>query len=419
MSKAALGSGRSALGLMVGQTASLTASIPSRAPSAERPEPRRQPLPPLPAAFWAAGELGKRRKGPPEILFAQVREDAAVEVAALAACERPEAAFCIGSGGCTAFSLLTGGLARLDVVDINPAQVYLLELKKAAFEQLSYPEMLRAMTADARSDYPALRPHLTPAASAFWDARQPLLSGGLNQCGIVERKLLRVTRFFLPLQVGRRRVEEMFRQTDLDAQRAFYRAYWDTWRWKSAFRLGLSRPGLRLVYGKPFVERAPVEFWRLMKRQVDATFLDFPIGENSYLWQTFLGRYPPGEEGLPIYLRRKYHAEVQAGMARVVLTCSDAAGFLEAQAPASIGFYALSNILEITTPEYTARLVAAILKTAKPGAVVCVRSIFPPGPDDLGCGPGPLRLDVALTERLARSDRSFFCRFLRVLRVDR
>jgi S-adenosylmethionine-diacylglycerol 3-amino-3-carboxypropyl transferase len=368
-------------------------------------------------ALWAAGDLGKQRKGPPEIVFAQVREDAAVEVAALATCEPPKVAFCIGSGGCTAFSLLTGGLARLHVVDLNPAQLDLLELKKAALTGLPYPEMLRCMTVDARPDYPALRPRLTPEASAFWDARPWQLALGLNQCGRIERGLKRAMRLCLPLLLGRRRIEAMFLQMDLAAQRAFYRTCWDTWRWRCVFRWALSRPVLRLFYGKPFVDRLPAEFPRLMKRQIDAAFLEFPIAENGYLWQTFLGRYPPGENGLPIYLRRAHHAAVQAGLAHTSLECSDAAGWLEAQAPASIGFYALSNILEVTTPAYAARLMDAILKTAKPGAVVCVRSIFPPGREEL-CGPhAALTPDLALSEALARSDRSLFCRFIRVLRV--
>src|SRR5262249_40898630 len=149
-------------------------------------------------AIWAAGRLGKKRRGPPEVVFAQVHEDAAVEVAALATRERPETGFCIGSGGCTAFSLLTGGLSELSVVDINPAQVYLLELKKAAFERLPYPDMLRCMTADARPDYPVLRPLLTWEATAFWDGRSHLLSLGLNQCGIAERTLNRMMRTIFP-----------------------------------------------------------------------------------------------------------------------------------------------------------------------------------------------------------------------------
>lgn len=369
-------------------------------------------------AIWAAGRLGKKRSGSPEVIFAQVHEDAAVEVAALAGREPPEVAFCIGSGGCTAFSLLTGGLSQLSVVDINPAQIYLLELKKAALEHLPYSEMLGCMTSNARAAYPALRPSLSPHASTFWDRREQLLALGLNQCGIIERGLKRIMRL-LPLLVGRRCIDAMFGQTDLAAQQSFYRAHWDNYRWKRVFRWALSRPALRLFYGRQFVERVPADFSLLIKERIDAAFLNFPIGENGYLWQTFRSRYPPGGHGLPIYLRREHHGQVTAGLARAHLSIGDAAAFLEEQPSASIGFFALSNILEVAAPEYAGRLVEAIGRAAKPGAVVCLRSIFPPAPDLLGRCRERLTLDGALSEELARIDRSLFCKFIQVYRVDR
>jgi S-adenosylmethionine-diacylglycerol 3-amino-3-carboxypropyl transferase len=380
--------------------------------------PRRRP-PTEVTELWAAGRLGKRAGGPPEIIFGQVREDAAVEVAAFALREPPEAAFCIGSGGCTAFSLLIGAPETLHVVDINPAQVHLLELKKAAFERLPYPDMLRCMTADARPAFPALRPFLTPEAGAFWDQRGALLALGLNQCGIVDRKLRQALRLFLPLLLGRRRIEAVFASSDLSTQRRLYQAYWDNWRWRAIFRWALSRPVLRLVYGQKLVERVPAGFPRLMKQRIDAAFLDSPLRENGYLWQTFLERYPPCEAGLPLYLQKEHHSLVSTGMTRVTLAHGDAAAWLAQQPPASIGFFALSNILEVTTPEYTAGLVQAILKAAKPEAVVCTRSIFPPRADDLCRYQGRLTRDDELSEKLMQLDRSLFCRFIQVFRVNR
>ncbi len=370
-----------------------------------------------PVALWAAGHLGKKQGAVPEVVFAQVREDAAVEVAALASREPREVAFCIGSGGCTAFSLLTGDLRKLYVVDVNPAQVYLLELKQAAFARLSYDAMLESMTADARSSYPLLRPHLTPAARAFWEERQHLLARGLNQCGIIERKLMRGIRLFLPLVLGRRRFETFFEQTDLEAQRRFYRQEWDNWRWRSALRWALSRPVLRFVYGGSFVDRIPDGFSRLVRQRVDAVLTSFPIQENGYVWQTFRGSDPPREHGLPISMRREQFEKIRSGLAQLEVTSADAARWLEARPSASIGFFALSNILEVTTPDYTVRLLEAVCHAAKPGALVCLRSLFPPAPDELGQFGEKLALDAALSARLESMDRSLFCKFIRVLRV--
>jgi S-adenosylmethionine:diacylglycerol 3-amino-3-carboxypropyl transferase len=103
----------------------------------------------------------------------------------------------------------------------------------------------------------------------------------------------------------------------------------------------------------------------------------------------------------------------------VRLATGDAAAWLEEQPPASIGFFALSNILEVATPEYAARLMQAVYHSAKPGAVVCMRSIFPPAADDLRCCQEQFAPDTALSEELARWDRSLFCQFIQVLRVNR
>src|SRR5688572_13028352 len=85
---------------------------------------------------FGEGALGKKSgrqpgasAGPPRLLFAQVREDAAVEAGLLREVDGPARLFAIGSGGCTAFSLLAAKPeAALYAVDINPAQIYLMEL---------------------------------------------------------------------------------------------------------------------------------------------------------------------------------------------------------------------------------------------------------------------------------------------------
>jgi S-adenosylmethionine-diacylglycerol 3-amino-3-carboxypropyl transferase len=224
-------------------------------------------------------------------------------------------------------------------------------------------------------------------------------------------------RLGLPLLQGRRRIEALFRETDLAAQRQRYRREWDTWRWRLAFRVGLSRPALRRVYGRAFLERMPADLASLMKEQVDAAFLGSPLAENGFLWQTFLGRYPEREQGLPLYLRREHHEAVRAGAARVTFACSDAAAWLSAQPPAAIGFFALSNILETAPRADAIRLGEAVLHAAKPGAIVCLRSILPPGEENLHQLCPGLAPDAALAAKVAQLDRSPFCRFVQIFRV--
>jgi len=200
-------------------------------------------------SVWAAGGLGRRTRGGPEVVFAQVREDVGVETALFARCAAPATAFCIAAGGCTAFSLLTAGAALVHAVDINPAQVHLVELKQAVLGSFSYAEVLRCLTGDPRA------------------------------------------------------------------------------------------------------------------------------------------------------------------------RCPRARGRLAQQPSQSIGFFALSNVLEVMSDDYAERLAHTIRHSATPGALVCLRGIFPPDPETFRAFSEGFVSEPKLAAALSQTDRSPFCRFLRVLRV--
>lgn len=345
------------------------------------------------------------------VLFGQVREDARVEVELLRTrLQRSpgEAAFCIGSGGCTSLALLACAPQKLCVVDVNPAQIFLIELKRAAFAHLSRREMLDAMQRDARPYLPILRSYLSDGARDFWDARQKTLAHGCNGCGVADRGLRLVARL-LPMVQGRR-TRTMFGFRDLAQQRRYYEMQWDNALWRAAFALALSRPVLRLAFGR-LANHAPRGFPALMKARVDACFTDFPIRENPYLWQTFRARYSPDARGLPPFLRADAHNAIVANLPRMELHAIDALRWLEAT-PGKFGFFALSNILEVSTREFGSRLLEAVAHASLPGAIVCLRAIFP-----AQLPPSVLVADETLSAPARQLDRSPFCREIRVLRA--
>lgn len=67
----------------------------------------------------------------PEIYFSQIREDSIVE-RQITATYQPNRIVVIGSGGCTALSILNDHVDVVYCIDINPAQCALIELKKVA-----------------------------------------------------------------------------------------------------------------------------------------------------------------------------------------------------------------------------------------------------------------------------------------------
>lgn len=201
--------------------------------------------PPVNEDLWAGGNLGKTGRAP-EVVFSQVHEDASVELELLRGPARPGArVFCIASAGDTALALLAArpSPARVEAVDIYPAQLHMVELKAAALARLEGRALLDALEADGSGAYPALRPSLQPAAAAFWDARISRLAEGINNCGLVDRALRRAAAVFR-LAAGRRRMEAVLGAATPEEQRRAYERNWDTALWRTAFAWGLSRPAL-------------------------------------------------------------------------------------------------------------------------------------------------------------------------------
>ena len=75
------------------------------------------------------------------LYFAQVREDPLLEIEALAP-TADDTLVVVGSGGCTALSLLAAGAGRVAAVDLNRTQNHLIELKLAAVTALPHDSLL-------------------------------------------------------------------------------------------------------------------------------------------------------------------------------------------------------------------------------------------------------------------------------------
>jgi S-adenosylmethionine-diacylglycerol 3-amino-3-carboxypropyl transferase len=325
--------------------------------------------------------------------------------------------FCIGSGGCTAFSLLVARPARLLIADINPAQVHLLALKKAAFAQLDEAPARACLLHDARPFYAQLRPHLNADAQEFWDQRSSLLRRGLNQSGVGEQSLRRAMRLFRGFVHARATIHAALNQSDLSEQQHFYRMRWTNWRWNWALRVGLSKTILRLIYGNAFLRALPDDFAALIRGNLERVFTAFPTCENGYLWQTFLSEYPPHECALPSYLQAENHFAIKSGLRQTEIHCAEAAMFLRQQPPRSLGFFACSNILEVSSRDHAAQLIEAIAHAASRGALVCFRWIFPPPQDIIVLLDAAFSHQQELSESLSQLDRSLFCKFIRIYRV--
>ena len=103
-----------------------------------------------------------------------------------------------------------------------------------------------------------------------------------------------------------------------------------------------------------------------MRGRMERCFARHPNAANPYARALLLGETPPAAPP-------SRHA--------IDLVCTDAAAYLESCEPGSYGGFTLSNVLDGAPAEYRDRLLAAVERAARPGAVRVLRSFGePPAP---------------------------------------
>jgi len=262
---------------------------------------------------WERGRFDAR-SGPKKVLFGQMYEDTAIELATFAPGGR---VLCIASAACTAIALAPRH--PVIAVDINP-------------DQLAYAE---ARIAGA----PAIR-GTAERVMAFGRTFAPLVGWSARRLGA-----------FLDLD-------------DPSAQLAFWRQHLDTRRFRAGLDALLSVTALRAVYASPFLGFLPRHLGAVMRGRMERCFARHPNRHNPYARALLLGELvaepPPPPPG------------------RISLVHADAAAWLEAAPAGSVDGFTLSNILDGAEPPYRARLLAAVRHAAAPNAPVVLRSFAEP-----------------------------------------
>jgi S-adenosylmethionine-diacylglycerol 3-amino-3-carboxypropyl transferase len=294
-----------------------------------------------------------------KLFFAQVREDPVLEIEALA----PAAGktyVVVGSGGCTALSLLAAGAGRVVAVDLNRVQNHVTELKAAA---LGAPDPVGflggAPMADRLGAYRAQAGGLSADARAYWDAHPKMVERGVLGAGVTEKFIGGVMSVMKAAIHPPSRVRRLLACRSLEEQRDLFAKEWDTRRWRLLFTLLLNRAVFRKTYHPAFF--AHVEnpsFADHFRRLADHTITEIPISTNYFLHYMLTGSYGPA---LPPYLE-------QAGAGDLTIVDGSYTEYLRTLPDRSVDGFAISNILEWFTPEQADDLFSEVVRTALPGA---------------------------------------------------
>ena len=315
------------------------------------------------------------------LFFAQVREDPLLEIEALAP-GSGSTIVVVSSGGCTALSLVACGAGRVVSVDSNATQNHLVELKAQAVRSLEPGALLGFLGGTATSkawriaDYRALRPSLSADAAGFWDSHSRMIGKGILNSGVSERFIRFVVHAMRLLVHPASRVDRLLSCETLAEQRALYEKEWNTRRWKSLFRILLSRRAFNRTYDPAFFENVENgdfagHFYRLMEHAL----CEIPVASNYFLHHMLRGTYRTAiVGGVPPYLERASHAATRERLENLELVDGGYAEFLATCDDESVDGFALSNICEWLDQEQTQNLFAQVVRVARPGARLCFRN---------------------------------------------
>lgn len=348
-----------------------------------------------------------------KLFFAQVREDPVLEIEALEPAPA-KTLVVVGSGGCTALSLLAAGAGKVVAVDLNRVQNHLTELKAAAVSVLGPGAAVGFLGGRPASDrlerYRTVSPALGGEARAWWDGHPKQVEGGVLGAGVTEKFIAGVMTAMKVAVHPPSRVRRLLACRTVEEQRALFAREWDTRRWRLLFTVLLNRAVFRKTYHPAFF--AHVEnpsFADHFRRLADHTLTEIPISTNYFLHDMLTGAYPPA--GLPPYLET-------AGAGALTVVDGSFTAYLRTLPDESVDGFAISNILEWFTSEQADDLFAEVVRTAVPGAAFVFRNFV--GWNEV---PEPWRAvvveDRLRGEEMIGRDRSGVQRRIAVCRVKR
>ncbi|MEM9215443.1 MAG: DUF3419 family protein [Cyanobacteria bacterium P01_F01_bin.150] len=349
---------------------------------------------------------------PSDIAFSQVREDPNIELQVIdrltSAQPHPLRILMVASGGCTALSVLSRpGVGHIDAVDVNIAQLHLVELRRQALElgledQLCLLGGLDSLDVQAAEElrlklYGQLRSRLPDATRQYWDQRPEQIGFGVNQVGRFEQLF--------------RDLAAQFAAVDLhpldDPQTAVQHP-----QWRSLFNTVFERSRLVQTFGEAAVNYS-------MDRSFGDHFADvfaqaltrFTPSKNYFLTQVWGDRYALGPEGVPLYLQPTVQATIRAlDVNRLELHHGPFTHQLAALAKRySFDLIQCSNISDwMPIPELHS-MMAQMVTCLAPGGAMIGRRLN--GDHHLASIMAEhLTVDSTFSQQLLESDRSFFYR---------
>lgn len=274
----------------------------------------------------------------------------------------------IGSAGDNSFALLAAGARHVTAVEMNPAQIACIELRRKAYLELDYPDFLKTVTA------------LT---------------------GKFERYFRMFRTMILPLAHSGKRIDQLLESKPRKQREQFYDSVWNNRRWRLLFHAFFSRFAMGRLGRDPaffdYVEGSVAE--RILKRTHYA-LTELDPSQNPYLHWILKGYFG---ETLPLALQEKSYLKIRAALQenRFDVIHAPLEKALNSQL---FDAFNLSDIFEYMSEESTQKLLDQIADHSTPGARLAYWNMLAPRQSNSS----RIRSLPELSKQLFHQDRAFF-----------
>jgi S-adenosylmethionine-diacylglycerol 3-amino-3-carboxypropyl transferase len=254
------------------------------------------------------------------IRYASCWEDADVLIRALNVKEGG-AYLSIASAGDNSLSLLSKKPSLVLAIDINPVQLACVEIRKLAFQKLSYEELLVFLgvnEGEPRSGfYKRLTDDLSPDAKSFWDHHPDLINKGIIHVGKFENYFALFRNCILPLIHSWKEVDRLLSIHDIAERTAFYNNKWNTFRWKMLFKVFFSRALMGKLGRDPeFFKYVETDVASRIFKRTEYALTVLPTDANPYLEYILTGNF---KNALPFYLRRENFDVIRNNIDKLII----------------------------------------------------------------------------------------------------
>jgi len=296
-----------------------------------------------------------------KIIFNTVWEDSRIDAEALKIKE-DDVVLTISSAGCNGLALLLQDPKHVYLVDRNPCQNALVELKLAAIKNLDYHQFWMMFGEGVLPNfstkyYQKLRPDLSPASQKFWDSKSFYFDGtGMKRSfywrgtsGTISWCIGWYISLFAGLHEG---FKALFNAKSLEEQRQIYKKVIAPKIW-SRLTLNIIKSEIYLTWSgipvpqqKLLVKMAgstkSVGNW--IKDQAEFVLTQLPVHDNYYWRLYFSGKYT--KDCCPDYLKEENFEKLKATVGKITVITDTITDFLKNHKHSKISTYILLDHMD-------------------------------------------------------------------------